>query len=61
VLERRNTLILKKIKLSILPQELIPFYDAYCKERNIKMGTEQAHKIWWAMFYCAKEGKEWIL
>lgn len=41
--------------------ELICFYDEFIKDRKILMPSEQASKIWWAMFYAWKEGKDWII
>jgi len=46
------------MKLLFDPEKLIEFYDRYIKEKGI---TDSDHKrrIWWAMFYCANEGREW--
>ena len=48
----------KEMKLPFDPEELIKIYDNYIKEKGIT-DKEQKRRIWWAMFYCAKEGTEW--
>lgn len=40
-------------------KEFIEFYDEYCKQHNIKHRTNEARIIYWAMFYCWKEEREW--
>jgi len=46
------------MKLPFDPKKLDEFYERYIKEKGIT-DKEQKRKIWWAMFYCAKEGREW--
>ena len=38
---------------------LIEFYDAWILEHGV-VDPEQKRRIWWAMFYACKEGREWI-
>ena len=52
-MSRRNV-----CKLPFAPKELIEFYDRYIEERGI-VDKDLKRRIWWAMFYCAKEGKDW--
>jgi len=47
-----------KIKLPFAPQELIAFYEEYCRRHRIT-DKEQKRKLWWAMFYHAKDGIPW--
>lgn len=39
-------------------EKLIKFYDEWIEEHNIT-DPEEKRKIWWAMFYASKEGREW--
>ena len=48
-----------KMKLPLDLKDLLKFYDGYIEEKRITDKAEK-HRIWWAMFYCAKEGREWI-
>jgi len=46
------------VKLPFAPKELIEFYDKYIGEKGI-VDKVLKRRIWWAMFYCAKEGRDW--
>ncbi|MBA7674098.1 hypothetical protein ES703_82305 [subsurface metagenome] len=48
------------IKLPFSASELIDFYDKYCKKFGI-VDKRQKSKVWWAMFYHAKEGILWTI
>lgn len=47
------------MKLPLEPKKLIEFYDKYIEEHGIE-DPKLKHDIWWAMFFCAKEKREWI-
>lgn len=47
------------MKLPSDPKGLIEFYDRYVEEHGV-VDSELKRKLWWAMFYCAKEGRDWV-
>ena len=57
---KKNVNQVTKIKLPKDPKSLIEFYDKYIAERGIE-DPNLKRKLYWAMFYCAKEGREWII
>lgn len=46
------------MKLPFGPRELMEFFDRYIEEHKI-LDSEVKRRLWWAMFYCAKEGIDW--
>lgn len=52
----------KTVNLSKMnDKQLIKFFDDYCRLHEIKLGSKEAHNVWWSMFYARKEGREWVL
>lgn len=52
----------KTVNLSKMnDKQLIKFFDDYCRLHEIKLGSKEAHNVWWSMFYAHKEGREWVL
>ena len=49
---------LDRIKLPKEADKLIAFYDKWIEEHAIT-DSEEKRKLWWAMFYASKEGRDW--